>query len=314
MTIMAGFLEGKNIAVTGAGNGIGREVAIFCAGEGASVVVADYGVAMDGSEPTSDVADAVVAEIVGSGGKAVAVAGDVSLFEVGEQVVSAAVDSWGSIDGVVCVAGNLRERMLFNMSEQEWDAVIAVHLKGHFNLYRHALAVMRKQESGGSFVGFTSGAFMASTAQANYSAAKGGIISLTKSTALTAASLALRGGGPINANCIAPVACTRMSENVPFGIEMGEAADIAPMAAYLLSDAGRSVNAQIYTVVGRRISVWNQPEEVRTMWAPGEQWTVDQIAEMLPTHVGTEPHPFIAQMEQRLAEMAATKANENSED
>ena len=218
---MSAFLEGKNIAITGAGNGIGKEVALLCASEGANVLVADYGVAMDGSDPTSDVADAVVQQITDAGGTALAVAGDVSDFAVGEQIVSTVVDAWGSIDGVVCVAGNLRERMLFNMSEDEWDAVIAVHLKGHFNLYRHALAVMRKQETGGSFVGFTSGAFMASTAQANYSAAKGGIISLTKSTALTAAALSMRGAGPINANCVAPVARTRMSENVPFGIEMG---------------------------------------------------------------------------------------------
>ena len=91
-----------------------------------------------------------------------------------EQIVSAAVENWGSVDGVVCVAGILRERMLFNMSEDEWDAVIAVHLKGHFTVYRHAMAIMRKQESGGSILGITSGAFTASTAQPNYSAAKGG--------------------------------------------------------------------------------------------------------------------------------------------
>lgn len=307
---MSAFLEGKNIAVTGAGNGIGKAVALLCAEEGANVVVADYGVAMDGSDPTSDVADAVVQQITDAGGQAVAVAGDVSKFEVGEQIVDAAVDTWGSIDGVVCVAGNLRERMLFNMSEDEWDAVIAVHLKGHFNVYRHALAKMRKQETGGSFVGFTSGAFMASTAQANYSAAKGGIISLTKSTALTAAALSMRGGGPINANCIAPVARTRMSENVPFGIEMGEPEDIAPMAAYLLSDAGRDVNGQIYTSVGTRLAVWTQPYEIRSMEAPGDRWTIEQIAEMLPDGIGTEQHPFIADLERRMAEAAAAKEDE----
>ncbi|MEL7210317.1 MAG: SDR family NAD(P)-dependent oxidoreductase, partial [Actinomycetota bacterium] len=165
---MPANLEGKTIAVTGGGGGIGREVALAAAREGANVVVADYGVAMDGSEPSSDVADAVVAEVEALGANAVAVAGDVSKMEVGEQIVSAAVDNWGSIDGVVCVAGNLRERMLFNMSEDEFDAVVAVHLKGHFTVYRHAAAVMRKQDSGGSIVGFTSGAFTGSIAQANY--------------------------------------------------------------------------------------------------------------------------------------------------
>ena len=116
---------------------------------------------------------------------------------------------------IVCVAGNLRERMIFNMSEDEFDSVIAVHLKGHFNLYRHASAVMRKQDCGGSLVGFASAAFVGSTAQANYSAAKGGIISLTRSAALSLHRYGIR------ANCIAPVAKTRMSDQVPFEIESG---------------------------------------------------------------------------------------------
>jgi len=303
---MTGHLEGKNIAVTGGGSGIGKAIALACADEGANIVVADYGVAMDGSDPSSEVADAVVAEITAKGGNAVAVAGDISQFDVGEQVVASAVDNWGSIDGVVCPAGVLRERMLFNMSEDEWDHVVAVHLKGHFNVYRAAFARMRKQETGGSLVGFTSGAFTASTAQANYSAAKGGIVSLTRSAAMTAASLRMRGGPAINANCIAPVAKTRMSENVPFEIETGEPEDIAPMAIYLLSDAGRDVNAQIYTVVGGRISVWNQPMEVRTMMAGDDGWTPESIAERFD-EVGQEPNPFIADLERRMAEMAAEK-------
>lgn len=297
-------LEAKTIAVTGAGSGIGKAVALACAAEGANVVVADYGVSLAGEDPSASVAQATVAEIESLGGRAVAVAGDVSLMETGEQIVATAVAEWGAIDGIVCVAGILRERMLFNMSEQDWDAVVAVHLKGHFTLYRHALAVMRKQQTGGSIVGFTSGAFTASTAQANYSAAKGGVVSLTRSAAMTAASIALRGGPRINANCIAPVARTRMSEKVPFEIETGDAEAVAPMVTYLLSDAGRDVNAQVYTVVGPRISVWNQPQEVRTMTASGSQWTVDEIIESLPTEIGQEENPFIADLERRMREMA----------
>lgn len=301
---MSGHLEGKNVAITGAGSGIGKALALICAAEGANIVVADYGVALDGANPSSEVADATVAEIQAAGGTAVAVAGDVTEFATGEQIIAAAMDNWGSIDGVVCVAGILRERMLFNMSEDDWDAVVAVHLKGHFNLYRNAMAIMRKQETGGSLVGFTSGAFTASTAQPNYSAAKGGIVSLTRSAAMTAASISLRGGPVINANCIAPVARTRMSENVPFEIETGEPEDIAPMAVYLMSDAGRDVSAQIYTVIGRRISVWNQPRELRTMFAPGDAWTADEIADMLPRTIGQEPNPFIEDLERRMADMA----------
>ena len=301
---MSGHLKGKTIAVTGGGGGIGRVVSLACAAEGANVVVADYGVALDGSDPSSEVAEAVVAEIRAAGGEATALAGDVSRFDVGVEIVEAACDRWGSIDGVVCGAGVLRERMLFNMSEDEWDHVVAVHLKGHFNVYRAALARMRKQPSGGSLVGFTSGAFVASTAQANYSAAKGGIVSLTRSAAMTAASIRLRGGPAMNANCIAPVARTRMSENVPFEFETGEPEAVAPMAVYLLSDAGRDVNAQIYSVVGRRISVWNQPEEVRSMWSAGDQWTPGEIAEHLPRTIGQEPNPMISDLERRMAEMA----------
>lgn len=305
---MSGHLEGKNIAITGAGSGIGKAVALACAAEGANIVVADYGVGLAGEDPSSEVADATVAEIEAAGGAAVAVAGDVSQMGTGEQIVAAAVDTWGSIDGIVCVAGILRERMLFNMSEEDFDAVVAVHLKGHFTLYRHAMAVMRKQESGGSIVGFTSGAFTASTAQPNYSAAKGGIVSLTRSAAMTAASISLRGGPRINANCVAPVAKTRMSENVPFEIETGSPDAIAPMVIYLMSDAGRDVNAQVYTVVGPRISVWNQPMEVRTMMAEGEAWTIDDIAAQLPDAIGQEENPFIVDLERRMKEMAEKAA------
>jgi NAD(P)-dependent dehydrogenase (short-subunit alcohol dehydrogenase family) len=277
------FLDGKTVAVTGGGNGIGRAVALASARAGANVVVADYGVAMDGSDPSSDVAQRVVGEIQEAHGSALAVAGDVSRFATGADVVSAAMDTWGRLDGVVCVAGNLRERMLFNMSEEEFDAVIAVHLKGHFNLYRHASAVMRKQEGGGSLVGFASAAFVGSTAQANYSAAKGGIISLTRS-----AALALHRYG-VRANCIAPVARTRMSENVPFEIETGEPSAVAALAVYLVSDAARDITAQTYTVVGPRIAVWNQPRELRSMFAPnGEEWSPEEIAEWLPRTIGVE--------------------------
>ena len=304
---MAGHLTGKNIAVTGAGNGIGRAIALACAGEGANVVVADYGVSIEGSDPSSEVADAVVAEIAAAGGTAIAVTGDVSQMEVGQRIVDTAVENWGTIDGVACVAGIVRERMLFNMSEEEFDHVVAVHLKGHFTLYKAASAVMRKQETGGSLVGFTSGAFVASTAQANYSAAKGGIVSLTRS-----AAFALRRYG-VNANCIAPAAMTRMSENVPFEIEAGGPEAIAPLAVFLMSDAARDITAQIYTCTGKRIAVWNQPAELRHLLATdGEMFTVDEVAEKLPADIGVEEMPMFADLERRMKEMAEKKAAEES--
>jgi len=268
---VAGFLEGKAVVITGAGGGIGRACALACAAEGAKVVVADIGVSMAGEDPTSEVADSVVKEIQAAGGEAVAVAEDVSTMAGGEAVVGAAVDNFGRIDGVVAVAGILRERMLFNMSEDEWDAVVATHLKGHFTVFRTAAAIMRKQESG-SLIGFTSGAFTGSIAQANYSAAKGGIVSLVRSAALGLHRYGVR------ANAIAPIARTRMSANVPQELEeMGDPEDVAPMVVYLLSDAAREVTGQVYTVVGGRISVWNQPSEVRTMRTEG-RWDPRDIA------------------------------------
>jgi len=298
---LTGFLQGKNVVVTGGGGGIGRAVALRCAAEGANVVVADYGVAMDGSSPSSDVANAVVKEIEAEGGTAIAIAGDVSQFEVGAEIVNTCVEAWGSIDGAVCVAGNLRERMLFNMSEEEWDAVIDVHLKGHFNIYRHASAVMRKQETGGSLVAFISAAFVGSTAQANYSSAKGGIASLSRSTAL-----ALHRYG-VRSNCIAPSARTRMSENVPFEIEAGTPESIAPMAVYLLSDRSKDITGQIYTVIGPRIAVWNQPAELRSMFAPegADEWTPEGIAEWLPKTIKVEEHPMLADLARREAQRLA---------
>ncbi|MBR12266.1 MAG: hypothetical protein CL442_03835 [Acidimicrobiaceae bacterium] len=164
---------------------------------------------------------------------------------------------------------------------------------------------MRKQETGGSLIGFTSGAFVASTAQANYSAAKGGIVSLTRS-----AAFALRKYG-VNANCIAPAAITRMSENVPFEIEAGGPEAIAPLAVYLMSDAARDITAQIYTCTGKRIAVWNQPVEIRHMWADdGDSFTVDEIATKLPATIGDEEMPMFADLERRMKEMAAAKETE----
>src|SRR6202521_3998396 len=167
------FLQGKVVAITGAGGGIGRAVALLAAAEGAKVVVADIGVGLAGEDPKSEVAEALVADIEAAGGEAVAVGESVTTLDGGEKIVGAGVERWGRIDGVVAIAGILRERMLFNMAEDEWDAVIETHLKGHFTVFRAASAVMRKQEGGGSLVAFTSGAFAGSVAQANYAAAKG---------------------------------------------------------------------------------------------------------------------------------------------
>ncbi len=192
-------------------------------------------------------------------------------MEGGRRIVQTAIDTFGGIDGVVCIAGILRERMLFNMSEDEWDPVIETHLKGTFTVFRAAAPVFRAQKSG-TLIGFTSGAFAGSVAQANYSAAKGGIVSLVRSAALGMYKYG------VTANVIAPVAKSRMSGNVPFGIEMGEPEDVAPMVVFLLGDAAREVTGQVYTANGGHIAVWNQPAEVRSIDKQG-RWTPEEIAE-----------------------------------
>ena len=299
------YLDGKVIAVTGAGRGIGRAVALLCAAEGAKVVVADYGVGLAGEEPTSEVADEVVKEIGNAGGTAVAVADTVTTMEGGQRIVDTAVNEWGRIDGVVCVAGILRERMLFNMSEEEWDAVVETHLKGTFTVFRAASAVMRKQQAG-TLIGFTSGVGMlGSVAQANYAAAKAGIVTLVRS-----AALGLHKYG-VTANCIAPVARTRMSANVPMQLdEMGEPEDVAPMVAYLLSDKARHITGQTYTVVGGKIAVWSQPAEVRAMYKDG-RWSPEEIEARLDSTVGTEKMALLERLE-AMARAAAAGDKPNS--
>ncbi|MDX3861406.1 SDR family NAD(P)-dependent oxidoreductase [Streptomyces europaeiscabiei] len=289
---MGNFLAGKVVAVTGAGRGIGRAVALGAAAEGARVVVNDYGVSVDGSEPTSSVAETVVKEIEAAGGEAIAVADDISTMAGGQRVVDAAVETYGRIDGVVCVAGILRERMLFNMAEDEWDPVIATHLKGTFTVFRAASAVMRKQRAG-TLIGFTSGNHRGSVSQANYSAAKGGIISLVRS-----AALGLHRYG-VTANAVAPVARTRMSAGVPMELtEIGEPEDVAAFVVYLLSDRAREerITGQVYTVAGPKIAVWAQPRELRSAYAE-EGWTPERIAEVLPGAVGVDPMPMLERVE-----------------
>ncbi|MGW1006153.1 SDR family NAD(P)-dependent oxidoreductase [Streptomyces sp. NPDC002520] len=288
---MGNFLAGKVVAVTGAGRGIGRAVALGAAAAGAKVVVNDYGVSTDGTSPTSEIADAVVKEIEAAGGEAVAVADDISTMSGGQRVVDVALSSYGRLDGVVCVAGILRERMLFNMAEEEWDPVVATHLKGTFTVFRAASAVMRKQRTG-TLIGFTSGNHQGSVSQANYSAAKGGIISLVRS-----AALGLHKYG-VSANAVAPVARTRMSANVPMELtEIGEPEDVAALVVYLLSERAREehITGQVYTIAGPKIAVWAQPRELRAAYASGG-WTPETIAEFLPGSVGVDPMPMLAHL------------------
>ena len=299
---MSEKLKGKSGVVTGAGRGIGREIALAMAREGANVVVVDPGVARDGSGTSAAPADEVVAEIQKKGGTAVANYGSVVDFKAAENIIKSCVDNFGRIDFLVNCAGILRERMIWNMSEEEWDGVIAVHLKGTFNCSRHACVFMREQK-GGRIINLTSDAWRGTVGQCNYGAAKGGIVSLTRAIARE------MGRYGVTCNALCPVAATRMTmtEEVKAGLrkrlEAGlitkEAYEgfaampgpeyIPPMAIYLATDAAANINGQVLHVERGRVAIYSEPVEIRAIYKAeaGGAWSVDELEEYVPKTILT---------------------------
>jgi NAD(P)-dependent dehydrogenase (short-subunit alcohol dehydrogenase family) len=279
-----GMLNGKVAAVTGAGGGIGRAVALELAAAGAKVVVNDYGVSVDGRDPSSGPANAVVKEIEKNGGAAVASPESVATMAGGQAVVDTALKSFGALNIVVCCAGILRERMIFNMSEEEWDAVIAVHLKGHFSVMRPATRHMRETRQG-RIITFTSTAGLeGSPGQPNYSAAKEGIVGLTRSTALAMAKYG------VTCNAISPEAETRMTARLADDRRVQVSVPpegVAPVVAFLASDAASHITGQIVHVRGTQVSVWSQPGPLRTITGR-EAWTPEALAEVWERSLGQD--------------------------
>src|SRR5881396_1693022 len=251
-----GLLDRNVALVTGAGSGIGRAVALGLAAEGAAVVVGDYGVSVDGRDPSSAPAEAVVREIEKTGGRAVASAENVATMAGGKAMVDAALKSFGDLHIVVCCAGILRERMIFNMTEEEWDAVVAVHLKGHFTVMRPATRHMREKRRG-RIITFTSTAGLeGSPGQPNYSAAKEGIVGLTRSTALAMARYG------VTVNCISPSAETRMTQRLPDerrGQAMAPPEAIAPVVTFLATEGSAHVTGQVIGVRGNQVTLFSHP-------------------------------------------------------
>jgi NAD(P)-dependent dehydrogenase (short-subunit alcohol dehydrogenase family) len=280
-----GKLEGRVAIVTGAGRGIGAGVARLLAREGASVVVADLGVSLDGSNPDSTPAHQTVQAIKDAGGNAVANLNDVGDFQAAESLIQQAIDSFGKLDIVVNVAGILRDRMLFNMSEQEWDAVVRVHMKGTFNTAHYAAAYWREQRNPeGHFrlINFTSvSGLHGAPGQPNYAAAKMGIVGFTYSCAN---ALARYG---VTANAISPGAATRMTESIPDdrrrqsqdGDERAPE-NVAPAVAFLASEGSDWCTGQVISARGYEIGLYNKPQLISQIVSDGP-WELDKAFDMV---------------------------------
>ncbi|MBI4570937.1 MAG: SDR family oxidoreductase [Chloroflexi bacterium] len=275
-------------------------MALLFAEEGAKVVVVDPGVNVDGTGTDAGPADQVVAEIRAAGGEAVPCYESVATMDGGEKIIHTALDAYGRLDVLVNNAGILRDRMIFNMTEEEWDAVIAVHLKGHFCCTKPASVIFRQQRHG-RIINFSSVSGLTGLpGQANYGAAKSGIAGFTR---VVARDLGRYG---VTCNAISPGAATRMTQTVPDsarqlrsrvatgGGRQPEAPPsppvardpefVAPMTAYLASDDAWNINGYIFACAGGSVSVLNHPTAMRTIWKPG-MWTLDELVEMVPRHL-----------------------------
>ena len=276
------MLDGKVIVVTGAGRGIGRGMAMTLAGAGAKVIVNDLGASADGEGDDTSPAKDVVDEIVAAGGEAVPNYNSVSEWDSAHEIVQAAIDTFGRIDGLVNNAGILRDAIFRKMTEENFDIVLNVHLKGSFNMSRACAPHFRQQESG-SMVHMTStSALIGNLGQANYMSAKLGIVGLSKSIALDMARYNVR------SNCISPFAWSRLFGNVPTDTPEQQARveiikqmtpeKIAPLATALLSDDAEDVTGQIFAVRNNEIFLMSQSRPIRAAHA-SDGWTPETINE-----------------------------------
>ncbi|HUG21011.1 SDR family NAD(P)-dependent oxidoreductase [Piscinibacter sp.] len=276
------MMEGKVAVVTGAGGGIGRDIALAMAREGAKVVINDLGASMTGEGANTGPAQQVVDEIRAFGGEAVANTDSVADAAAAQRIVVTALDTFGRLDAVVNNAGILRDRFFHKMSVEEFDAVIKVHLYGSYFVSRAAATHFKEQESG-AYVHMTStSGLIGNFGQANYAAAKLGIMALSKSIALDMQKFNVR------SNCIAPFAWSRMIGSIPTETDAEKArvermkqmtpAKIAPLAVALASDAGADVSGQVFAVRNNEIFLMSQPRPVRSVHR-GEGWTPETVAQ-----------------------------------
>jgi NAD(P)-dependent dehydrogenase (short-subunit alcohol dehydrogenase family) len=287
--------------VTGAGGGIGGAVVRALAAEGAAIVANDYGVTLDGKDPSTSIADAVVKSVTDGGGRAIAHYGSVADFKVAEDLIELALRGFGRVDALITPHGIVRKRPLYEMSEAEWDEVIDVHLRGTFNVTRFASAQMREQRSG-SLVLFTSnGGLEGSPVHANYAAAKMGIVGLTYTAALAL------GAYDVNVNAIAPHASTRMTHDSG-NFAAPDASTVAAMVVALVCPEARSITGQIYTAGGGHIARWTHPVEAEHAYRDAN-WSSAQVLDAI---TGTFAAPQLARFERDALKVPATVQAESN--
>lgn len=286
-----GILKDRVAVVTGAGRGIGRAVAILMAQEGAKVVVNDYGVIVDGTGKAPPGAEEVAEEIRKAGGQAVANLDTVATAEGGENIIKTAVEQFGGLHILVNNAGIVRDRMIFNMTENEWDSVIKVHLYGHFYCTKPASAIMRQQQYG-RIVNISSGAGLGHVmGSSNYAAAKEGIVGFTRAVAADMFRY------NVTCNAIRPLALTRhfdqkrkeawLKQGRTETVDIMEASlpeDLAPFIVYLTSEEAANISGRTFSLVSGTISLLSEPETIRTIYKEG-RWTIEELRRVVPKSV-----------------------------
>ena len=292
---MSKVLEGKVAIVTGAGQGVGAAIAKGLAAEGARVVVNDVGVTLQGEVENVSAADEVASAITADGGEAVGNRDSVAEWDAAQRIVETAMDTWGRVDLVVNNAGILRDAIFHKMEAEQFRAVLDVHLQGAFNVSR-ATAPHFKAQEGGSFVHMTSTAgLIGNFGQANYMAAKMGIVGLSRAIAMDMQRSKVR------SNCIAPFAWSRMVSSIPTETEADRdrvaklkqmtPEKIAPLVAFLGSDAAAAISGQIFSVRNNEIYLFSQPRPIRTLHR-SEGWTAQTLADMLPNALAGDLTPL----------------------